>query len=185
MSFWQSEVGELLGTPDAAFTKTFKNIPDGTMALGKILSFKKEIDQHKKEFYNIEWLLTDGDFKGQHVFQKIHAFDKDSNKRHRSLNMLMLIYKMYNISPKDNNPPDDQELMQFINKFAGIKIQEWSMEKTDGSGMATGNWVSEVHPASGFKCETGIKAEVVHTRSNVDSAFSRNEKDILNEDLPF
>jgi hypothetical protein len=54
--------------------------------------------------------------------------------------------------------------------------------------MLEGNWVSEVHKADGFKCETGVKMEVIHTPQNtVDSALTRNaNKQVdLDEDLPF
>jgi hypothetical protein len=184
--FWSSDLGELQGTPEAAFAKTFKVIPDGTCALAKIEGFCEQ-EKNGVKYYEIDWKLTDGDFKGQHVFQKIQVFDKDSNKRHRALNMLMLVYKLFAVSPKSSAAPDDKELMQFVGKHAGIKTQEWSMEKQDGSGMMSGNWVSEIHPAAGFKCETGVKAEVTHSRSSVDSAFSRNTKvdDDLDSDLPF
>lgn len=178
--FWSSEHGELSGKAEDAFTRIFSVIPDGTCAIAKIEKFTL-----KDEQYAVDWLLTAGDFKGQHVFQKIKAFDKDSKKRHRALNMLKYLYSLYQIQPKHNNAPDDDDLRVFVGKFAGIKIQEWSMPKNDGPGFIEGNYVSEIYPAANFQCMTGVKAEVVH--SGVDSALTRNSRkqDVIEEDLPF
>jgi hypothetical protein len=180
--FWISELGELSGSAEDAFTpKPFGVIPDGTMALAKIERMFNVTHEGKKRI-EIDWLITDGDFKGQHVFHKIHAYDEDSKKRHRALNLLMLIFKMFEVKPKDNNPPTDDFLMIFAGKVAGIKIQEWEFNGKNG------NWVSEVHAAKDFKCVTGTKMEVTHTNSPVDSAFSRNPKGVgvdLESDIPF
>lgn len=185
MSFWTSELGTLSGEAKDAFAKTFKVIPDGTTAVAKIVRFYYE-ENNSKTYYAVEWELIDGDFKGQHVFQKIHAFDNDPKKKHRALNMMMLLYKMYGLKPDSNVAPNNKELAAFQGKIAGIKIQEWSAPREDGS-MMEGNWVSEVNPAEGFKSETGIKAEVVHTRPGVESAFSRNsqQKVETTDDIPF
>jgi len=187
MSFWSSDLGRLTGDSQDAFARTYKIIPDGTMAIAKINSFCL-VEKNGKNHYEVEWQLIDGDFKNQAVVQKIHAFDVDSKKKHRALNMLMLLFKMYGIKPATNAAPTDQELAVFQGKLAGVRIGEWSMPKDDGT-MMEGNWVSEVHPAEGFKSETGIKLEVTHTRSSVDSAFSRNERsinpEIDSDDIPF
>lgn len=180
MSFWQSELGQLSGEAADAFTQTFKIIPDGTMAISKIAKFTLQ-ENNGKKYYEVEWELCDGDFIGRHVFQKIHAFDQDSKKKHKALNMMMLLFKTFKLQPTSNAAPNNQDLLVFNGKTAGIKIQEWSMQREDGS-IAEGNWVSEVHPSQGFKSETGIKAEVVHSRSSVDSAFGRNPR-VKNEDL--
>ena len=73
MSFWQSELGKLTGDAQDAFAKTFKVIPDGTAALAKITGLYLS-DNNGKKHFEIDWQLVDGDFKNQHVFQKIHAF---------------------------------------------------------------------------------------------------------------
>ena len=178
--FWQSDIGELSGKAEDAFTRIFSIIPDGTMAIAKINYFKLTDPQ-----YTIDWLVTDGEFKGQHVFQKIKAFDEDSKKRHKALNMMKYLYDLFKLKPKHGDAPSDDDLKEFIGKHAGLKIQEWSMPKNDGPGFIEGNFVSEVHAAANFHCVTGIKSEVVH--NNLDSAFSRNAKvkDVLEDDLPF
>lgn len=187
MSFWQSNLGEITGKPEDAYTRSNMTIPDNTKALAKIETFKL-ISNKDKEYYEINWLLTDGDYKGFHVFHKIHAFDSNEKKRHRSLNMLKLIFQLYNIKPKDNAPPADDFLLAFVGKVAGIKIQEWSAPKSDGSGMMEGNFVSEVHAAQNFVSETGHKKEVVHTPNPLETAFSRNPAGapiVAEDDIPF
>ncbi len=182
MSTWTSDLGPLSGLAEDAFTRTFKTIPDNTMATAKIAKFQQK--EHKgSKHYEVDWEITGGEFKGSHVFQKIHAFDADQKKKHRSLNMLKYIFTLFNATPKSMNLPDDTELRQFIGKYAGLKIQEWSMPKEDGSGLMEGNFISEVHPVEGFTCVTGVKMEVTHSR---ETAFSRNQKqDLLDSDLPF
>ena len=185
--FWVSELGELSGTAEAAFIKSFSLIPDGTMALAKIKEFKNDSFGSDK-FYKIEWVLMDGDFKGQHVFQKIKTYDEKPKIKHQALNMMMLIYKMFDVKPRDANPPTDHDLRAFYDKIAGIKIQE---TKPNDEGKQY-NYVSEIHPQDGFKSVTGsrkiVSPVVSHIPGNpLDTAFSRNPKvtDFDSDDLPF
>lgn len=189
MSFWTSSVGELTGKMEEAFAKNFVQIPDSTLALAKIGSFINEQFNGTK-YLKISWILIDGEFTGQHVFQKIHAFEQDEKKRFRALNMLMLVFKMFGISPQSANPPSDQELMAFREKIAGIKIQE---TKPNDEGKQY-NYVSEVHPAAGFQSLTGhrkiVSPVVTHSHVGVDSALSRNarkptEDEFDDGDIPF
>jgi hypothetical protein len=163
-SFWDSEVGEVTGKAQDAFAKQFTQIPDGTKALAKIESFTNQVYKDTGfKYLNIEWVLTDGDFKGCKVQQKLKVYggdqyDKDPMKtRHRALNMLKLLYQLFNIKPKHTNPPTDQDLAAFIAKVAGIKIRETA---PNDKGKQY-NWVAEVHASQGFKSETGIGMQVV------------------------
>jgi hypothetical protein len=176
MSFWESELGEVTGKADDAFAKQFTQIPDGTKALAKIQSFTNQ--SHKEsgfQYLNIEWVLTDGDFKGQKVQQKLKVYggdqyDKDPAKtRHRALNMLKLLYELFKIKPKHSNPPTDQDLASFGGKIAGIHIRETAPNDRGRSY----NWVAEVHPAQGFKCETGAGLPVI-AQTSVSSYASNN-----------
>lgn len=189
MSFWISQVGKLDGTPESAFTKTNRIIPDNTMVLAMIKKFELA-EYNGNQFHQITWKIVDGEFKNQEVRQKIHTFDLDNNKRHRGLNMMMLIFKMFNESPKSNDAPTTEELNMFCGKIAGIKVNEFPRD--DGK---TGNWVSEVHAAAGFKPEQGVKLEVTaavvssNNAAPMDSAFSRNQRTQtvsgIDDDLPF
>jgi hypothetical protein len=194
MSFWESELGAVTGNAADAFAKTFTHIPDGTMALAKIESFVNAEYQGNK-YLSIDWVLTDGDFKGQKVNQKLKVYGdpmaKDSAKaRHRALNMLKLIYQLYEVKPKHAGDPTDEDLSIFLGKTAGLKIRETEPNQ-DGKQY---NWVSEVHDAKGFKCETGVNLVVTHTNKQfgnepMDSAFSRqNSLPVglsMDDDIPF
>ena len=195
MSFWVSEIGEVTGKESDAFAQSFKIIPGGTMALAKILHMIN-VNFQGYQYINIDWLLTLGDFKGQKVSQKLKVFDSDPKVRHRSLNMLRLLYQRFSLSPSHADAPSDKDLSVFLNKIAGIKIRE--TEPNDEGKQY--NWVSEVHDSSNFICETGTKIVVNkkqafgsgHVSSHVESAFSRyedhqknQEKEDLNDDIPF
>lgn len=179
MSFWESDLGEVTGKSEDAFAKQFTQIPDGTKALAKIESFTNQVYKDTGfKYLNIEWVLTDGDFRGQKVQQKLKVYggdqyDKDSNKtRHRALNMLKLLYQLFNIKPKHTNPPTDQDLAAFSGKIAGIKIRETEM---NDKGKQY-NWIAEVHPSQGFKGETGTGLPVV-ARTTVSSYSSNKASD--------
>lgn len=195
--FWESELGEVTGSAADAFAKSFTQIPDGTMALAKIESFVNA-EYNGNRYLSISWLLTDGDFKGAKVEQKLKVYGdtmaKDPAKaRHRALNMLKLIYQLYNCKPKHAGDPTDADLAIFQGKSAGIKIRE--TEPNDQGRQY--NWVAEIHEAKGFQCETGISLVVTHTNVQhkqdglFDSALSRNSVKAdpglagLDDDVPF
>lgn len=198
MSFWESELGKVTGSAADAFAKTFTQIPDGTMALARIESFMNAEYQGNK-YLVINWYLTDGDFKGCKVEQKLKVFGdpmaKDSAKaRHRALNMLKLIYQLYDTKPKHVGDPTDADLAIFVGKSAGIRIRE--TEPNDQGRQY--NWVAEIHETKGFKCETGTSLVVTHTtsygagssgREPIDSAFNRQGNAHLDntteDDIPF
>lgn len=178
-NFWVSELGPLSGTADDAFAKTFSMVPDNTMALAKIHGFtNQEFDGQKH--LKIDWVITDGEFKGKHVFQKLHVYDVDPKKRHKSLNMLKLLYTMFDLKPATMGAPTDDHLRSFVNKHAGIKIQETA---PNDKGR-TYNWVSEVHTAAGFKSETGHTV-VVNSALSRHSRIVPEPQDDLDMDLPF
>ena len=182
MSFWQSDLGEISGSEDEAFAKSFKRVPDGTLALAKIESFVNA-EYQGNTYLTIDWILTDGDFKGQKVNQKLKVFDSEPKAKHRALNMFKLLYQLFNMKPQSSEAPTDKELALFVGKVAGIKIRE-TEPNNEGKQY---NWVSEVHASQGFKSETGIKLEVVHKRDDLSSAFDRNPRGnaIASEDIPF
>ncbi|MGE4118929.1 MAG: hypothetical protein AB7F29_13735 [Candidatus Nitrosocosmicus sp.] len=182
-------MGAVTGEAKDAFSKTFGGvIPDGTMALARIDSFYNAEHEGMRTI-NIDWELVDGEFVGRKITQKLKVIDADprdrnpEKTRHRCLNMMMLIYKMFNVKPQSNAVPTDAELSVFSGKRAGIKIQE-TQPNDEGKVY---NYISEVHSENGFKCETGVSHAVVHVRPNVESAFSRNQSanSTLGDDLPF
>ncbi len=192
MSFWESELGDVTGKAEDAFAKQFTQIPDGTKALAKIESFTNQVYKDSGfKYLNIEWVLQDGDFRGQKVQQKLKVYggdhcDKDPMKtRHRALNMLKLLYQLFNLKPKHTNPPTDQDLAIFAGKIAGIKIRE-TAPNDNGKSY---NWVAEVHASQGFKSETGaglplIAHSVVNSYSSNSSA-NNSPPPFDDSDIPF
>ncbi len=190
--FWSSPLGEVTGSAADAFAKTFTQIPDGTMALARIDSFLTAEYQGNR-YLSIDWLLTDGDFKGQKVNQKLKVFGDpraaDSAKtKHRALNMLKLIYQLYNVKPTHAGEPTDKDLYVFVGKTAGIRIRE--TEPNDQGRQY--NWVAEIHDAKGFSCETGVSLVVTHnnvqkhSQGSLDSALTRNAvAQDIDDDIPF
>jgi hypothetical protein len=193
MSFWESELGEVTGNAADAFAKSFTQIPDGTMALARIESFLNDEYQGMKSLV-VNWVLTDGDFKGAKVAQKLKVIDADprdkdpAKTRHRGLNMMKLMYQLFSLKPKHANAPTDMDLAVFAGKEAGIKIRE-TEPNADGRQY---NWVAEIHDKKGFKSETGISVVVTHTnkqpaQGTMDSAFNRQSAPSVDEidDIPF
>jgi hypothetical protein len=181
--FWDN----LSGKPEDAFTKTFADVlPNNTLALAQVASCKLKLF-NDTDFINLEWELIEGDFKGQHLFQKLNIYDKDVDKATKARNMLMYLVQLFHVKHDPNNAPNDNFLAQFNGKVAGIKIQEWSMQKNDGT-LGHGNFISEVHASTGFVSETGKYRDFKHKSVGVDSALtrhSRQEKNELDDDIPF
>src|SRR5579872_6485140 len=178
MSFWESELGDVTGKAEDAFARQFKKIPDGTKALAKIESFCN--DSYKDtgtKFLTIDWLLQDGEFKGQKVQQKIKVYDNDPKVRQRALNMLKLLYQLFNVKPKAT-PPTDEDLGAFVGRIGGIKIRE---TEPNDNGRSY-NWVPEVYASAGFKCETGVGLPII-----AQTAISSNSTPPVYDlnDVPF
>jgi len=186
MSFWKSDLGEITGNEEDAFAKSFTQIPDNTLAIAKIVSFVNA-EYNGNKYLSLDWQLIDGDFKGQKVNQKLKVFGDDRDKdpaktRHRALNMLKLMYSLFNIKPAHADAPSDGDLAIFVNKIAGLKIRE---TEPNENGRQY-NWVSEVHNPSGFKSETGISLVVTHRPSQgaIGSVFNLPVGE-LQDDIPF
>ena len=180
MSFWESKTGApITGDAEVSFAGFFKIIPDGTTARAAIKLFESG-----PIFYQITWKITDGEFKNREVRQKINVFEMNPDKAQRALNMLMRIYKICGHKPTHSEAPTDADLLPMVGFVCGIKIQEWSMLRPDGT-MAEGNWVAEVHPADAeFIVETGIK-QVSRPGDSALTRHSRGNEVKLVDDLPF
>ena len=185
MSFWHSEVGPVSGSPEDAYIKPrSENIPDGTMSLVRLESAVNDDFQGTKTI-KLEWIIESEPYRNKHVFQKLKVYDPEPKVRHKALNLLKLCFDMFHV--KQLNPeasPTDQDLAQMVNKHAGIKIQEWHMQKGDGS-MGSGNWVSEIHSAQGFVPVVGKHKEAPLVPPK---AYNKQAEQLLNgldDDIPF
>lgn len=175
MGFYDSRSGMVIdGSEENAFTQTFEVIPNGTTAIAMVKTIiKKTIDNYDKFFYEITWKIVEGDFKNQEVKQKLKLFDEEPQKADRAVNMLVRIYNICSYKPAHDNAPMIEDLVPLIGKLCGIKIQEWSFPKEDGT-FAEGNWVSEVHaPDANFKAETAPRVAKVK-RTPPESMLTRN-----------
>lgn len=187
MSFWtDSNGGQLKGDADSAFVNKFQIIPDGTKSIAMIKDFNIKEFPGSKPFYQISWQIISDEFKGQTVRQKLAVFDDEPKKQDRAKNMLKLICNLCDWKPTHTDAPSEPDLQRMKDKICGIQIQEFSMVSAQGETIE-GNWVSQVHPSSGFATEVGVKAVVEHKpASRVESALTRNSvMPDLNEDLPF
>lgn len=107
-------------------------------------------------------------------------FDDKTSIADRGKNLLKRFYDLCNHATTHDGAPTTQDLYPMIGKVLGIKISEFMVKKDDGS-ISNGNYVSEIHKADkDFETLTGVKLEVP---SAVETAFSRNEKAALPNDL--
>lgn len=172
MTFWHSDLGQISGKQEDAYAKSYKSIPDNTTATAKIMSFTNK-EYNGSPYLQVDWSITSDDFNGRRIFQKLHVFDAEPKKRYRFLNLLMLMYNMYGLTPASDEAPTDNELKAFEGKEAGIKIQ---LTEPNHEGKQY-NWVSELHPTKGFVCEIGLETIKPPPRDRgLDSAFARNKK---------
>lgn len=181
MSFWSSNVGRITGDEKEAFVKTFENIPDGTKVLAIIKSFEL-VDAENGKYLEVTWQIKGTEFDGQLVRQKIKCWDNDATKRHKALNMFMLLHNIFKVETVDREP-NRADLMRFLNKGAGIKVQLTKPMPETGNRY---NWVSEVHSPQGF--ETYVP-EVVEEKIEIKPKTSylgvSNPDSDLDSDIPF
>lgn len=187
MSFYASRSGKVIdGSAENTFAGIMSLIPDGTTAPAFIKKFEKKTIEGVSPFYEVTWKIADGDFKNREVRQKIKVFDMDNEKADRALNMLVRLFKLCEFKPTHSGEPNDLDLLPLQGKMCGIKIQVWSMKKSDGN-QSEGNWVSEVHPLDdSFVTETGY----VSKQTTIESALTRNprvstESAFTDDDIPF
>ncbi len=193
MSFWNSKSGmEITGTADAAFATDFTLIPNGTLALAKVIKIEM-VDKDdpmfgEQKYYHLTWKIISNDFIGKLVNQKIKCFTGKPESIDKALNMLKYLYTLCNYKPTHNNAPTARELEFLMNKTFGIKVREYATERSDGKGYSTGNYVGEVHPEKEFLCSVGTFMEVKNkNKDSLDSAFSRNPRQapFIDSDIPF
>ncbi len=185
--FWDNVSGDA----GDAYIKTMADVlPNNTMALATVVKCLNA-SFNGSDYINVEWLLSDGEFKGQHVFQKLHVYDANPDRAIKARNMLKLMFVQGNVKPADSKPPTDTVLAGLVGMAAGIRLQEWSMQLENGN-QGHGNFVSEVHPVAGFVCETGKYRDfkpVAPKYAGVESALTRNPRGgvsvELDDDIPF
>lgn len=185
MTFWNTTNGILDGKEESSFTNVGSMIliPNNTYARAiiikpeiKEITFNGQIDR----FYSFTYKLIDGEFKDAEVQQKVRAFGAPSPKRDRAINMLYRLFKLCSVPMReDGSSPTEFDMLQFIGKTLGIRIQEWQQNGKEG------NWVSEVHSAEGFETKTGTKLALKSHDHSPYKTESLEEYDKMQGDLPF
>lgn len=190
-SFWELSNGsKATGSEADSFISPMGTIPDGTTATAVIQKFTVD-KSRERPYINIHWKLTEGEFKGRVVFQKLECWHDKATKADRAKNMLLLIYTLLNHVPSHGNEPNDKDFAPMVNRVLGIKINEWHMISEKTGEPMSGNFISEIHSAKEFECVTGKYASVTSVSSSVvDSALSRNPRQAkvdneLGDDVPF
>lgn len=150
MSFWNlSDTNEKLDT-----TGNFESgggdiqpIPDGTQVKAMIDEAKWD-EYEGTEYVSLRWsVLLPAEFKGRKIFQKVRVKDSDSKKSDKAKKMLAAIAVNAGGGLLKCADIKDQDLQKhLLNKPMALLLKVWEMDKTDGTGKASGNWVSAVSP---------------------------------------
>lgn len=147
MSFWNlSDSNEKLDTSGSFEAGgSSEPIPDNTQVKAAIDEAKW--DEYEGERYvSLRWnVLAPADFKGRKVFQKVKVFDQ--KKADKAKKMLAAIAVNAGGGLLKVAQPGDQDLQKHLmNKPMALLLKVWAIDKTDGTGKATGNWISAVSP---------------------------------------
>ena len=147
------------GAPEHAYTSSFKPIPDGTVAVAEIKSAEYMQPEGKTPYYEFTWRIVSEEFKGRMLFQKVRCFEEDEAKSTRARNLLLLLFKLANVSVP-SGMPGNADVAHFQGRILKIQIKYKKFDDRDV------NWVSEVYP-SDF-----VPEPVAH----IESAMSRNSR---------
>lgn len=174
MSFWNlNDSSEKLNT-----TGEFESGGDLEPIPAKT-QVKAAIDEAKwdsyegEEYIKLRWnVLAPTEYKGRKIFQKVKVNEPDSKKQDKAKKMLAAI--AVNAGGgllKLTAQPSDQDLQKHLtNKPMALLLQVWSIEKSDGSGTASGNWISAVSPLA-KKAEAPKEPEPASEESDDDIGF--------------
>lgn len=144
MSFFQTSTGEAINA-DGSFSSgggDFAPIPKGTRVLA-IVQEAKITEYQGEQKIEIKWdVAQPAEFKGRKVFQKIKAYDTDTQTRDKAIRMLAAIDA--NAGGKlmaSGAEPTNQSLAAALtSKMMVLKLDVWDMNGKKG------NWVQEVSP---------------------------------------
>lgn len=109
-------------------------------------------DYNGEQFISIRWvILQPEEYANRKIFQKVRVYDGDSKKADKAKRMLAAIDTNAGgqLMASGEEPDDNNLTVALVNKPMMLKLQVWEMEKSDGTGMMSGNWVSAVSPRNG------------------------------------
>jgi hypothetical protein len=149
MSFWNlSDASEKLDTTgNFESTTNIEPIPDGTQVKAMIDEAKWD-EYQGDEYISLRWsVLLPAEFKGRKIFQKVRVKDSDSKKSDKAKKMLAAIAVNAGGGLLKCADIKDQDLQKhLLSKPMALMLKTYSIEKADGSGTSTGNWVNAVAP---------------------------------------
>lgn len=169
MSFWNlsdsnEDVTKSNGTFDAG-GGDMEPIPSDTQV--KAACEEAKWDSYEgDEYINLKWtVLAPAEYKNRKIFQKIRVMDSDSKKSDKAKRMLSAIAMNAGGGLlKVEGKPTDMDLQKNLAmKPMALTLQVWEIEKSDGTGKATGNWVQQVAPL-----KSQAPAETAQSQANYD-----------------
>lgn len=152
MSFWNlSDNSENLTTNDGTFTAgggDIEPIPSDTQV--KAACEEAKWDAYDgDEYINLKWtVLAPEQYKNRKIFQKVRVMDGDTKKADKAKRMLAAIAANAGggLLKVEGRPTDMDLQKNLAMKPMALTLQVWEIEKSDGTGKATGNWVQQVAP---------------------------------------
>lgn len=120
-------------------------------------------DYNGEQFISIRWvILQPAEYANRKIFQKVRVYDGDSKKSDKAKRMLAAIDTNAGgqLMASGADPDDHNLTVALVNKPMMLKLQVWEMEKNDGAGMMSGNWVSAVSPRNSAQKPTAPKPEM-------------------------
>lgn len=123
----------------------FKPIPKDTVV--KVIAENAKWSQFEPhpEYVEIQWQVTEGEFKNRKIFQKLKTQDPDPQKAKKAMMMLGAINHNANGNlDKLVHKPTDQELNNALTfKPMFLKLGVWEIT-TENGDKKEGNWVVAV-----------------------------------------
>ena len=153
MSFWNlsdnKQTLDTTGNFDAG-GGDIEPIPKDTQVKAACDEAKWDMNPHNgDEYISLRWnVLAPEDYKGRKIFQKVRVLDAESKKADKAKRMLAAIATNAGGGLlKVEGKPTDNDLQSSLQaKPMALTLQVWEMEKDDGSGKMSGNWVQQVAP---------------------------------------
>lgn len=152
MSFWNlSDNNENLTTTSGNFDAgggDIEPIPKNTQVKAAC-DEAKWADYDGEEYINLRWVvLAPAEYKNRKIFQKVRVLDDDPKKSDKAKRMLAAISANAGGGLlKVEGRPSDMDLQKnLVMKPMALTLQVWSLDKDDGSGKMSGNWVQQVAP---------------------------------------
>ena len=152
MSFWNlSDNSENLQNNNGTFSAgggDMEPIPSDTQV--KAACEEAKWDAYDgDEYVSLKWtVLAPAEYKNRKIFQKIRVMDGDTKKADKAKRMLAAIAANAGGGLlKVEGKPTDMDLQKNLAmKPMALTLQVWEIEKSDGTGKASGNWVQQVAP---------------------------------------